>query len=125
MLNKVDYKENYLFIDSTYGCQRINVGHKVWKILSDDNRIIVLVDPEKLYDTELNNRNVLCFNEQGKVLWQVEDPDIYRSGKIKTEAPFTSIRIVDSKLEGGTWDGFDIYIDVQTGKLLPGWEFTK
>ena len=55
----------------------------------------------------------------------MEDPDLYRIGKVRNESPFTSMSLLDGKLEGGTWDGFDIPIDIETGKLSKDWEFTK
>jgi len=58
------------------------------------------------------NQNITGENEQGEVIWQVEDIDPL------SDSPFTSIRPFDKeKIIAYNWMGIDYYIDIQTGKL--------
>jgi hypothetical protein len=103
----------------------VHLETSIWMAIHTDSRVIVLLDTVGMENSELYNRNIICIDDGGSVLWRIEDPDLYRSGKIKTKAPFTSIRFKDDKLIGFTWDGFDIPIDINTGKLSKEWDFTK
>lgn len=125
MIKNVNFNNQVLIMDTSRGIKEIDLGCKIRQALVFENKVFARFDSSCFRGTEFHNRNIICLDEEGKQRWRVEDPDIYRSGKIKTEAPFTSIRIVDNKLEGGTWDGFDIIIDTETGKLMGDWQFTR
>ena len=125
MIKDVTFKGQQLVIKHNGQQRETEIGITIYDVVFIDNYVIVLLSWEELANTDVYNRNILCLDKEGEQLWRVEDPDWYRSGKVKTEAPFTSIRIVDNKLEGGTWDGFDIIIDIKTGKLMKDWQFTK
>ena len=125
MIKDVIFKGTQLMIDRNGAHRKIEVGVTIYDVVFMDKYIVVLLSWEELANTDGYNRNILCWNEEGEQLWRVEDPDWYRSGKVKTRHPFTNIRMVGDKLVGYTSDGFDIIIDMQTGKLMKGWEFTK
>ena len=58
------------------------------------------------------NQNITGENEQGELIWQIEDINPL------DDSPFSSIRPFDKeKIIAYNWIGMDYFIDIQTGKL--------
>jgi len=70
------------------------------------------------------NNNILCLNEKGEILWQIQDPDeLSKSGK-KTDSPFVGLYIRNGVIRAANWNSFDYDINLENGKLSNP-EFTK
>lgn len=86
--------------------KRIRLPGEVGGHVSFPDRVVLLLDPDPTIwkDTDPTvSRNVCCFGDDGRLLWKVEDPDIYVMGD-------------DRKIE--YYDSFlALYLDDRTGEL--------
>jgi hypothetical protein len=66
-------------------------------------------------------RNVLCVDEDGRILWQIEE---FKGVKGRSSY-YTNVWLAeDGKLHAYNPLGFDCLIDIETGKILES-EFIK
>jgi hypothetical protein len=91
--------------------ERIEIDFKELELANELNCGAIVI---KLYKVPVKykfNRNITAENEQGKIIWQVEDMcPLF-------DAPFTSIRLFNNeKVIAYNWIGVEYYIDIQTGK---------
>ncbi len=126
MIKKVSFIGSIIHIISTEGAFETDMGTGIYEVSFLKDKVFVLLKYMELVGTDLYNRNILCLDEKGKQLWRVEDPDWYRSGKVRTENPFIGMGVPkDGTLIAATWDGFHIKIDINTGKLGKDWDYHK
>jgi len=59
------------------------------------------------------NENIFGILESGDTLWQVE-----KKSSVYPDSPYTDIWIQDTHLMAHNWDGWDVWIDSKTGKIL-------
>lgn len=79
------------------------------KYLSDIDKIYVLINSDELS----SDRNVFGYNEEGELLWQVEE--MY---KLHDRNYFTSIYFQDNELFAYNKNDVEVIIDKLTGKFL-------
>lgn len=83
----------------------------------NDKYIVLLNIPQRveLGKDELNN--VLCYDETGKMCWQISDK-LPSSIISKEQIPYIAIHIMDGKLYATDFWGRKFSVDVENGELL-------
>src|SRR5262245_12049970 len=90
-----------------------DLGLPIEDVLTAGDKHLVLLDP-----FGRNSRNVHCFDDQGKELWQIETaPNVDGLAK---DAWTQLIPIDNKRILGRTFPGFEIEIDLQNGKMIYG-----
>lgn len=56
----------------------INLSHEIGQAIVWNNKIIVRFE---LGGSSTPERNIICLNEAGEQIWQIRDPDEWRTGK--------------------------------------------
>ena len=127
MIKNVFFEGRNLTIVHEIGTQkRINIGATIYKAIFTSKHIVLLLSWEELNGTEFHNRNIICLDEQGKEVWRIENPDLVSLSKERTPNAFTNITLKDAdKIEAFTFDCYTVDIDINTGKFISEWEFTK
>ena len=127
MIKEVSFKEKFVTINTSKGIVKdIDVGFQVYKIIKTDKRVIILLNGYFLHETEYHNRNIICLNEQGEIVWRVENPDLLSISKERTPNAFTNITLKENnKIEAFKFDCYTVDIDINTGKFVSDWVFTK
>jgi hypothetical protein len=91
----------------------VELGLSIEKVLTVGDKHLVLLDP-----FGRNNRNVYCFDDQGKELWQIESaPNVDGLAK---DAWTQLFPIDDKRILARTFPGFEIEIDLGSGKMIHG-----
>ena len=123
MIKEVRYKGNNLHVGSTEGFKEIDLKYKIWNVLTYNNKIFVLFEPDELYGREINNKNIICLDEGGETVWKIENIDALRPSGTKTDSPFVGMSLGDNGiLHVRNWDGYFLNVDMNTGKLSnPRW----
>ena len=127
MIENVLFKEKKLTIILDTGDQKeFDVGVAIYQVVYTQRHVVILLAWEDLYDTEYHNRNIICLNEQGEIVWRVENPDLLSISKERTPNAFTNITLKkNNKIEAFKFDCYTVDIDINTGKFVSDWEFTK
>lgn len=81
------------------------------KVIPVDNFFLVLLEYEVGI---IFNENVFCLNSEGKILWQVEPLEIMKG----EDSPYTGMSFINGKITLYSWDGTDVVVDINTGKVL-------
>ena len=106
--------------------KEIDLGATIWDVLYINECIIVLLRSKELSGTENHNRNIICLNEEGKIVWRVANPDLQSLSKSRTPYAFTGISLKgEDKIEAFKSDCYLVDIDIKTGKFIGEWTFTK
>lgn len=115
-MKKVRYEGNKVFIASSHGEIAKRFDNEIAQILDIEQGCVVLF---KLEGEKTPERNIICLDDAGKLLWQVQDPDEWRTGKKFTPRDlFYAVWLNDS---GALWAGgrsSHFRIDAATGKIL-------
>ena len=127
MIKEVFFKEKFVTIKTSVGIAKdIDVGFPVYKVIKTDQYVIVLLNGFFLHETQYHNRNIICLDEQGNLIWRIENPDLVSPSKKQTPYAFTNITLKENnKIEAFTADCFIVDIDIDSGKFVSDWEFTK
>lgn len=120
MILKISFKKKELIIESSNGVFIKNFDLDIAQAVSHTDKIFVRL---KLMQGDTENKNVFCLNEEGKILWQIKDPDEYNPYIKKSDSPFTDIRITsDNKIIVHNWNSNIYEVDITTGNLtMAGW----
>ena len=98
-----------LFVNNTH----VEFKYLVVNVLSINQTIIVLLDSQEI---EIYNENIFGVNENGQIIWQVQERPNLNSGGYNQ--PFMNIWITDDgKLMCGDLIGVDFWIDPSNGLL--------
>src|SRR3989338_3126906 len=127
MVKDVLFKGRFVTI-VTQACvsKDIDVGFPVYKIIKTDKYVVILLNGYYLHETEYHNRNIICLDEQGKEVWRIENPDLLSISKERTPYAFTNITLKEkNKIEAFKADCYIVDIDINTGRFVSDWEFTK
>ncbi|HNX69066.1 MAG TPA: hypothetical protein PLL75_04700 [Candidatus Omnitrophota bacterium] len=96
--------------------------HPIGNIVTTETQIIVRFE---LMGDEVPDEGIICLNQDGKQIWKVEDPDMWRVGhKVRIPDQFGGVGF---DKEGNLWAGgrqSRYRIDINTGKILEE-EYTK
>lgn len=96
-----------------------NVAKKEYG-LPNGNRLVLLdvLGMASTYDKEEESRNIFLLNPAGEIVWRVA----YHEGAEGGD-PFVGITVgEDSRVVGGTWEGWHFEIDIADGSLKKlGW----
>ena len=115
MIKKVTFEGKNLIIESSSGTFIKNFNVEIDEAIIHMHKIFVTLKLVRYYR---DNRNVFCLNENGDILWQIQDPDTYRAGLPKSDSPFAGIIITeDGKLRAVGVDSWRYDVDMETGKL--------
>ena len=127
MIKDVSFRESELKITSGDESRKIiNVGITIYKIVFTSERIVLLLSWEELNNSDLHNRNIVCLDENGQMLWRIVNQDTLSISKEKTYYSWSSLALKnDQCLRVGTISGMDVDVDINTGKLLGNAEYTK
>jgi hypothetical protein len=87
----------------------VDYKHKILNLIIDNEKKYALLD----YKTVGSDRNIICYNLDGSILWQVEKID-----QLHAENYFTSIYIDNGNLYAYNTNGLEVVIDKETGKFL-------
>lgn len=113
--------------------ERFSTSDKKLIIESDDGQIREMEFETKIHDCLLcknslivhagNNetylsRNIFRVSEDGKITWQIEEPERYLGAARNRSVAFTYLGVKDGKLIAYSLNGFTYEIDFETGKLL-------
>ena len=101
----------------TIGCKRITVKYPIKEIEKINGKYIVLlkIPRVKLGVDELNN--ILCYNEQGIICWQISNK-LPSSIVSKEQIPYIAIQVIDGKLYATDFWGRKFNVDTENGKLI-------
>lgn len=85
---------------------------KIDKILKfkDKNVIVILLNPDHY---KHDNKNVLCIDTKGNLLWQVPKYDY-----IYEDSPFVSILEDEGNVRLVNWDSSQVLIEPASGEIL-------
>ena len=127
MIKEALFKDKFVTIVTDKGISRnIDLGYPVYKLLKIDKYVVVLLNGYYLHETEYHNRNIICLDEEGKLVWRVSNPDLKSLSKARTPHAFTGISLKEEdKIEAFTADCFLVDIDIHTGAFVSDWTFTK
>lgn len=112
-MDKVVIDGNILSI----GDVKVITKYPIDKVQKINGKYVVLLDIPRieLETDELNN--ILCYDEQGKMCWQI-------SGRLpfpiisKEQMPYVAIQISEEKLYATDFWGRKFNVDIETGELL-------
>ena len=101
----------------TIGCKKITVKYPIKEIEKINGKYIVLlkIPRVKLGVDELNN--ILCYNEQGIICWQISNK-LPSSIVSKEQIPYIAIQVIDGKLYATDFWGRKFNVDTENGKLI-------
>ena len=113
---KVFFAREILNISQGDQSKKLNLKHEIGDVLCRGERIFVRF---KAVGYKTPERNIICLGVDGKMLWQVQDPDQWRTGQKYSNADiYVGMGFDDS---GSLWvaGGQSRYrIDMVTGKIL-------
>ena len=83
-------------------------GAPIYKVLPllNENRCLVLLDPG--FSKEPTLENLLCIEPSGRLSWKAQLP--------KSHDAFVDVLYTGGAIEGHTWNGCRVEIDLITGK---------
>ena len=113
-MNEVFLDKNILSI----GQAKINVKYPIKKIKKINEKYIVLLKIPSCVELgveELNN--VLCFEEKGKLCWQISN-ELPANIVSKEQMPYVAIQVIDGKLFATDFWGRRFNVDIENGKLI-------
>ena len=126
MIKDTRFKGQIITITTDRSSKDIDMGIPIYKVINTDQRVILLLDGHYLLDTQNHNRNIVCLNEEGRLVWRVLNPDLVSLSKERTHNYFTGIAFKEGgRIEAFTWDCFLVDIDIRTGEFVSKWTFTK
>ena len=120
---KYFFEKNRLVIQGKYGEKVLSLDRNINQVVAyDDNVFVLWHDLGQSHDPK-GNQNILCVNEEGKIVWTVQDHNEYwfpKGRKVRVYEPFTGMCFNKKKnvLEAMTFGGDEYDIDPETGKLL-------
>ncbi len=104
----------------------LNLEAIIYKVVHTDSRVAVLLSWEELENTEFYNRNIICLNEEGRILWRIVNQDSLSISKKKTNFAYSMLVLKDSKyLEVATTLGMAVDVDIDTGNFIGEGRFIK
>ena len=123
---KLEKEDKKIIITSDEGRFEALFNIQVRDLLLFHNKILVRLDTLGRKDINLSekNRNVFCLNKIGKIIWQIEDADNFRTDSKKTDSPFVGWIIKGDIVRITNWNSFAYDLDMETGKLS-NQKFTK
>ena len=117
---------NLTIVDQTGTKKIINIDIDIYKAIFTSMYVVLLLSWEKLNGTEFHNRNIVCLDETGKILWRIINQDNLSTSKEKTNYAWSSLKLKNNDcIRIGTTVGMEVDIDIHSGNLLGNWEFTK
>ena len=101
----------------TIGHTKITVKYPINKIEKINGKYIVLlkIPRVELGVDELNN--ILCYDEQGRMRWQISDK-LPSNIVSKEQIPYIAIQVIDGKLYATDFWGRKFNVDTENGKLI-------
>jgi|688.fasta_scaffold1596450_2 hypothetical protein len=106
---------SYTLINDCLFVNNIHVEFKypVYKVLLVNQTIVVLLKPQR---TEIYNDNIFGVDENGQIIWQVQERENFNLEGYKQ--PFMNIWITDdSKLKCNDSYGLNFWIDPSDGSI--------
>ena len=126
MIKEARFKDCIITIITEKGHKDIDMGISIFKIVHTKQYVVVLLNGHDLLDTQNHNRNIVCLDEEGQLVWRVSNPDLVSLSKERTHNYFTVITLKNERrIEAFKWDGFLVNIDIRTGEFVSKWTFTK
>ena len=117
---------NLTIVDQTGAEKIINVGVNIYKVISTSVHVVLLLSWEELNGTEFHNRNIICLDETGNILWRIINQDTLSISKDKTNYAWSSLKLKNNDcIRVGTTMGMEVDVNIHSGNLLGNWEFTK
>ena len=127
MIKNVLFKEkNLTVISSTEESKNIDVGARILRVVFTQTHVVALLNWTDLNDTEYHNRNIVCFDERGQLLWRIVNQDTLSPSKNKTYYSWSSLVLKnDGCIKVGTISGMEVDVDINSGKFISRGEYTK
>ena len=127
MIKDVKFSGNKLTIISEKGDHFVmDLEATIYKVVHTASRIAVLLSWEELVNTEFYNRNIICLNEKGEILWRIVNQDTLSISKKKTNFVYSMLVLKDSRyLEVATTLGMATDVDIDTGNFIGEGRFIK
>lgn len=94
----------------------ILLSHPIWQVKEYKDRVIVILHPDSGMD------NVLCYDENGTLIWTIEKPAFFKVEGTGYEAVRVENQGKDNERLFIVCRGRPFYLDIQTGKVefIPG-----
>jgi len=106
------YKDNNLYTNG----RELSFSHRIEKVLETKDILIVLLDTDPIDEESYNN---VYGVKQGNIIWQVEDArNIFKESEISYSYTLAKI-IDDNKILLTDFNGIQIIVDTNTGKIIP------
>jgi len=84
--------------------------YNIAQIIELENVVVVRLDvPSK----EKHNENIYCISKKGKMIWQID-----RLDHVYDDSPYTGMSIKDGDLTIYNWDGLEVVIEPETGRIM-------
>ena len=121
-MRKISAQGVCLKIDGGDDVRTIDLGYEIGQVVELEGKIIVRF---QLRGEKTPDRNIVCLASNGDQIWQVQDPDEYRTGKkFEPRDLFGGIWINERKELWAGGRSSDFLIDLRSGRILKE-EFTK
>ena len=127
MIRNVSFKESELtIVSSKLGNKNINVHATIIETVFTDQYVIIRLRGKDLANSEYHNRNILCFKENGSVMWRIANQDKMSPSKEKTNYFYSSLELKNGDVvKVGTTLGMEVDVNIRTGEFVSDWTFTK
>ena len=98
MIKNVFFEGRNLTIVHEIGTQkRINIGVTIYKAIFTSKHIVLLLSWEELNGTEFHNRNIICLDEAGQMLWRIVNQDTLSISKERTNYAWSSLKLKNNE----------------------------
>ena len=115
MIKEVNFNNKILTMITNNKVVTKKMSGLIGQTILCDNKVIVRLKVTE----ETEELNVLCLNSDGGIVWQVQDPDMWRTGKRYEFSDLFGFIWIEE--DGSLWGrgGQSVYqIDKETGKIL-------
>lgn len=111
MIKEIKKEGNRLIVFSNKGIKTVNFSSEVDDTIIHKDSVLVRV----YNNAEYNDRNIFRLSEEGKIIWQVEQPDPFKVPE--RTACFTYLGVDNDVIKAHSLNGCTYEIDFETGKL--------
>lgn len=75
---KASFEKSILVIEKEEIRKKIDLKYEIGEVLCSGNKILVRF---KALGEKTPDRNIICLDDEGHQIWQIRDPDEWRTGK--------------------------------------------
>jgi len=90
--------------------KEIAFDYNIKEFVEHQGKIVVLLE---VPSDEVDNRNVVCLNQEGEVLWRIQESP----HGTQTDKPYVDLRVENGILVADNWTGVQYKVDVRTSEI--------